>query len=121
MTASQLLAHIFRVATGQDIEEYAARHLFARSASSSSTGSARRPACPSGIGDTEGGLYLRAHDLAKIAYLFAEKRRLGRQTDYRRRLPSKLAVTPSVKVGGGGVQYGLKWWLYPYGDGSRLA
>ena len=24
-------------------------------------------------------------------------------------------------MGGGGIQYGLKWWLYPYGDGSQLA
>lgn len=24
-------------------------------------------------------------------------------------------------MGTGGIQYGLKWWLYPYGDGSRLA
>jgi CubicO group peptidase (beta-lactamase class C family) len=115
--ATQLLSHIFRVAIGKDIEEYAAEHLFAplgiehyywkRS--------------PSGLIDTEGGLYLRPHDLAKIAYLFLKNGVWdGKQivsADW-----VKASVTPSVNVGTGGVKYGLKWWLFPYGeDSARLA
>lgn len=113
---SELLAHIFRVATGQDIEEYAAKYLFAplgiREFYWKRT--------PSGVVDTEGGLYLRAHDLARIAHLFLKNGEWeGKQivqADW-----VKASVTPSVKVGNSGIQYGLKWWLYPYGDGSHLA
>ena len=61
-----LLAHIFRQATGIDIEEYAARHLFAP------LGITRWfwKRTPAGVVDTEGGLYLEAADLARIWYLF---------------------------------------------------
>lgn len=64
--ASQLLADIFRTATGTDIEAYAARHLFAP------IGIKRWywKRTPSGVVDTEGGLYLAAEDLARIWYLF---------------------------------------------------
>ena len=55
---SVLLAHIFRQATGQDIEEYAAKYLFAP------IGIERWfwKRTPSGSVDTEGGLYLEATD-----------------------------------------------------------
>lgn len=113
---SQLLAHIFRVATGQDIEEYAARHLFAPLGIQEFYWKRT----PSGPVDTEGGLYLRAHDLAKIAQLFLKNGVWeGKQivaADW-----VKASIAPSVKVGNSGIQYGLKWWLYPYGDGSHLA
>lgn len=107
---SELLAHIFRVATGQDIEEYAAKYLFAPLGIEQFYWKRT----PSGLVDTEGGLYLRAHDLAKIAYLFLkngvwEGKRIV-EADW-----VKASVAPSVKVGGSGVQYGFKWWLYPYG------
>jgi len=115
--ATQLLSHIFRVATGKDIEEYAAEHLFAP------LGIERFywKRSPSGLIDTEGGLYLRPHDLAKIAYLFLKNGAWdGKQivtADW-----VKASVTPSVNVGTGGVKYGLKWWLFPYGaDGASLA
>jgi CubicO group peptidase (beta-lactamase class C family) len=115
--ATQLLSYIFRVATGKDIEEYAAQNLFAplgiehyfwkRS--------------PSGLADTEGGLYLRPHDLAKIAYLF-----LKDGVWNGKRIVSadwvKRSITPSIDTGRPGVKYGYKWWLYPYDkDGAKLA
>lgn len=115
--ATQLLSHIFRQATGQDIEEYAQRHLFAplqieryfwkRS--------------PGGLADTEGGLYLHPRDLAKIGFLFlrdgAWKGERVLSADWVRE-----SVTPAVTVNADGVRYGFKWWLYPYGtDGSQLA
>jgi CubicO group peptidase (beta-lactamase class C family) len=63
--ASQLLSVVFKKATGFFIDEYAEEHLF-------------RPLgiteyywkkTPKGWPDTEGGLYLKAEDLAKIGYL----------------------------------------------------
>ena len=64
--ATQLLAFIFHEASGRDIEEYAAEHLF-------------RPLgiqqyhwkrSPTGLIDTEGGLYLRPGDLLQLPPLF---------------------------------------------------
>ena len=115
--ATQLLSHIFRVATGKDIEEYAAQHLFVplgihqyywkRS--------------PSGLVDTEGGLYLRSEDLAKICYLFLKN---GIWDGKRILQPEwvKASVAPSVTVLANQVKYGFKWWLYTYGaDSTKFA
>lgn len=114
---SELLAHIFRVATGQDIEEYAAKYLFAPLGIEQFYWKRT----PSGLVDTEGGLYLRAHDLAKIAYLFL-KNGVWEGNQIVEADWVKASVAPSVKVGGSGVQYGFKWWLYPYGTNDpRLA
>src|SRR5262249_30083922 len=59
------------------------------------------------------------YDLAKIAYLFLKN---GVWEGKQIVTPDwvKSSVTPSVTVSGG-VKYGFKWWLFPYGDGSRLA
>ena len=113
--ATQLLAFIFHEATGRDIEEYAAEHLF-------------RPLgieqyhwkrSPSGLVDTEGGLYLRPEDLAKIVYLFV---RNGTWDGNVLVDPAwvKASLAPSVTVVEGKVKYGFKWWLYAYGDDSKL-
>jgi CubicO group peptidase (beta-lactamase class C family) len=115
--ASQLLAHIFRVATGKDIEEYAAQHFFAPLGIEQY----HWKRSPSGLADTEGGLYLRPHDLAKIGFLFLKNGVWDGQQIVR---PEwiKASVAPSVTVAPNGVKYGFKWWLYLYGeDGSRLA
>jgi CubicO group peptidase (beta-lactamase class C family) len=113
---TELLAHIFHAATGRDIEEYAAEHLFAP------LGIERFfwKRSPSGPVDTEGGLYLNPHDLAKIAYLFLKK---GVWQGKAIVTPEWVeeSVTPKVEVGEGGAKYGLKWWIYPYGDGSKVA
>lgn len=115
--ATQLLSHIFRSATGHDVEEYAERHLF------SPLGIDRYywKRSPTGLADTEGGLYLRPHDLAKIAYLFLKdgvwNGTLIVQPDW-----VKASLAPSVSASPDGVKYGFKWWLYPYGkDAARLA
>jgi CubicO group peptidase (beta-lactamase class C family) len=114
--ATQLLAHIFRVATGKDIEEYAVQHLFGP------LGIKQHywKRSPSGIIDTEGGLYLDPHDLAKIFYLFLKNGVWEKQTIVEPEWV-KASITPSVTVVADGVKYGFKWWLYSYGDGSRMA
>ncbi len=116
--ATELLAHVFRKATGQDIEEYAAKNLFGP------LGIARFywKRIPWGLADTEGGLYLERHDLAEIAMLFHQK---GVWNGKQIVSPEwvKDSIAPSIMVNEkAGVKYGYKWWLYPYGkDDARLA
>jgi CubicO group peptidase (beta-lactamase class C family) len=104
-----LLAHIFRKATGLDVEEYAARHLFAP------LGITRWfwKRTPAGVVDTEGGLYLEAADLARIWYLFLQ----GGSWDGQRVVSAdwvRASTTPSIRVGPSpnAAGYGYKWWLY---------
>jgi CubicO group peptidase (beta-lactamase class C family) len=110
--ATQLLSHVFRVATGRDIEEYASRYLF------TPMGIERWfwKRTPTGLPDTEGGLYLEIHDLAKIPFLFLNH---GMWDGKQLVPPAWVAesVTPAVAVAGsrgadGDVHYGLLWWLY---------
>ena len=115
---TELLAHIFRRATGVDIEEYAARHLFAPLGISGWFWKRT----PTGLVDTEGGLYLEASDLARIWYLFLAGGSWGGK-----RVVSadwvKASVTPAVSVGNapGAPRYGYKWWLYRLpSDSSRF-
>jgi len=107
--ASQLLAHVFWRATGIDVEEYAARHLFGplgiRNWFWKRT--------PAGLPDTEGGLYLAADDLARLWYLFLRGGEWnGRQVLSRDWV--RLSTSPAVAAGNqpGAARYGLKWWLY---------
>jgi CubicO group peptidase (beta-lactamase class C family) len=115
--ATQLLAYVFRKATGRDIESYAAEHLFAP------LGIERWfwKRSPSGLVDTEGGLYLTVHDMAKLAQLYLQ----GGTWKGRPVVPAdwvKASVAPAIAVPGpSGIQYGYKWWLQPYGSGGRLA
>jgi CubicO group peptidase (beta-lactamase class C family) len=108
--ASELLAYIFRKATKTDIEEYAARHLFAP------LGIPRWywKRTPHGLVDTEGGLYLEARDLAKIWYLFLRNGSWdGRQVVTADWVKSSVAPAVAVAPAPNAARYGLKWWLYP--------
>lgn len=113
---SQLLSYIFRKATGEDIEEYAVEHLF-------------KPLgidqhywkrTPTGLADTEGGLYLKAADLAKIGYLYLREGNLnGKQLVTANWV--KESVAPSATIFQS-MKYGYKWWLIPYGpDKTKYA
>jgi CubicO group peptidase (beta-lactamase class C family) len=116
--APEALAYIFRKATGHDIEEYAATHLFQPLAINQWFWKRN----PQGLADTEGGLYLDRHDVAKLMLLFHH----DGVWDGKRIVSSdwvKQSISPSVKVDAkSGVQYGYLWWLYPYGNGDpRIA
>lgn len=112
--ASQLLSHIFRKATGRDIEEYAAEHLFAPLGIQQYFWKRT----PKGLADTEGGLYLAPADLAKIWYLFLRDGNWnGKQIVSAEWVRS--SVTPAVSLGPS-VKYGLKWWLHYYGNDNKL-
>jgi CubicO group peptidase (beta-lactamase class C family) len=108
--ATQLLSHIFRKATGTDIEEYAHRYLFGPLG----IDQYYWKRSPTGLADTEGGLYLRPGDLAKIVYLLLKN---GVWDDKVLVEPewAKASLSPSVTVSAGKVKYGFKWWLYSYG------
>lgn len=112
--ASQILSYIFRKATGKDIEEYAAQNLFAPLGITEYFWKRT----PTGLADTEGGLYLKPSDLAKIFYLFLQN---GKWND--EQIVSSNWVASSLtpfKTLGGGTKYGYKWWLYEY-EPNKLA
>jgi CubicO group peptidase (beta-lactamase class C family) len=103
---SELLAHIFLKETGQDIDSYGEKYLF-------------KPLeiehfwkkTPMGVVDTEGGLYLRGEDLAKIGYLYLHDGAWdGKQIVSKEWV--KESVTPFIKAEED-YQYGFKWWLMP--------
>jgi len=110
---AELLGYIFQKATGQDIEAYASEHLF-------------RPLgfehvhwkrAPLGLPDTEGGLYLRPQDMAKIGYLYLHDGVWKGQ----RMVSSewvKQSITPSTDAGGG-YKYGFQWWMIPHGSAPQ--
>ncbi|MCX6318712.1 MAG: serine hydrolase [Bacteroidetes bacterium] len=113
--ATELLCYIFRKATGKDMEEYAAQHLFAPLGIKDYFWKRT----PTGLADTEGGLYLKPADLAKIFYLWLQQ---GNWNGVQ--LVSKdwvnASITPFISLGPG-VQYGYKWWLHKYGTNHQLA
>jgi len=107
-----LLAYIFQKETGEDIEKYGEKYLFTplgiehywkRS--------------PIGLVDTEGGLFLRGPDLAKIGYLYLHDGMWeGKQIVSKDWVKQSLA--PSIDAEEG-FKYGFKWWLWPRGDGQH--
>jgi CubicO group peptidase (beta-lactamase class C family) len=113
--ATELLAHIFKRETGSDIEQYAQSHLFGPLGISAYFWKRT----PLGVVDTEGGLYLRAEDLAKIGLLYMNdglwKGQRLMTSDW-----IKESMTPRIDAGEG-FQYGYQWWLLPHGEPSRLA
>jgi CubicO group peptidase (beta-lactamase class C family) len=104
--ATELLAYIFQKETGQDIDDYGQKYLFAPLGIKHHW---KRTYI--GVVDTEGGLYLNGDDLAKIGYLYLHDGVWDGQ-----RIVSKdwvkQSLTPYI-VAEEGFQYGFKWWLYP--------
>ena len=106
---SELLAYIFQKETGQDIERYGEKYLFAplgikyfwkRS--------------PMGVVDTEGGLFLSSTGLAKIGYLYLHDGMWdGKQIVSKDWVKQSLA--PSIDAEES-FKYGFKWWLLPRTD-----
>jgi hypothetical protein len=112
---AELFAYIFKKETGSDIEEYARRYLFGP------LGIVRYhwKRTPLGLVDTEGGLFLRTEDLAKLGVLFLD----GGNWHGQRIVSAqwiKESVTPRIDAGEG-FQYGYYWWLLPYGQPARMA
>jgi len=104
--ATQLLAYIFKKETGVDIEEYGKKYLFQPLAIRYYW---KRTYL--GVVDTEGGLYLRGEDLAKIGYLYLH----GGMWNGKRIVSEdwvKQSLAPRLDAEEG-MKYGYQWWLYP--------
>ena len=104
--ATELLAYIFQKETGQDIDAYGEKYLFAPLGIKHHW---KRTYL--GVIDTEGGLYLSGEDLAKIGYLYLHDGLWdGKQvvsTDW-----VKESLKPYIDAEEH-FRYGFKWWLYP--------
>jgi CubicO group peptidase (beta-lactamase class C family) len=114
---SELLAYIFQKETGQDIDKYGQKYVFAPLGIRHEW---KRTYL--GVVDTEGGLYLNGSDLAKIGYLYLN----DGMWDGRRIVPRdwvKESLTPYFQASGDPdlkeFSYGLKWWLFQLPDSKE--
>ncbi len=108
--ASVLIGKILREATGQRADAWSAERLFEPIGITDHYWKIT----PDGEADTEGGLYLSTHDLARIGYLFLR----GGEWDGARILSeewvsvSTAPVVPSVRANSATpVGYGYQWWV----------
>jgi CubicO group peptidase (beta-lactamase class C family) len=109
-----LLAHILLEATGKDADVYATEHLFGPLG----IDGFYWKKTPTGLVDTEGGLYLEPDDLARIGYLYAN----DGVWNERRILPEgwvAASMRPDTEVPGWYARYGYQWWLIPYEGGQQ--
>ena len=117
--ATELLSYLIKKGTGKQAHEYAAEHLFGPLGITDTYWKTT----PTGLADTEGGLYLTARDLAKIGYLYLH----DGVWDGRRLLPEgwvKASTSPKVDTRPGverSRRYGYQWWVLPYGTAGRYA
>jgi len=111
--ATELLPYIFKKETGQDLEEYGKKYLFTPLSIDYYW---KRTYL--GVVDSEGGLYLRGEDLAKIGYLFLHdgmwKGKRIVSADW-----VKRSLMPRIDAEEG-MKYGYKWWLYPRNDSQHF-
>ena len=106
---SELLAFIFQKEAGQDIEKYGEKYLFAPLGMDHYW-----KRSPMGVVDTEGGLFLRTADLAKIGYLYLHDGMWdGQQIVSKDWVKQSLAPFIDTEEG---FKYGFKWWLLPRTD-----
>ena len=107
------MASIFEKETGQDIDDYGQKYLFAPLGIRHEW---KRTYL--GVVDTEGGLYLNGSDLAKIGYLYLHHG----MWDGRRIISSewvKASVTPQLQTDEPQFKYGFKWWLSKLPDSAE--
>jgi CubicO group peptidase (beta-lactamase class C family) len=106
---SELLAYIFERETGEDIDIYGAEHLFSPMGIEYYW-----KHTPLGVVDTEGGLYLKNGDLAKLGSLYLHDGLWnGEQLVSKEWV--KQSLTPFIDAEEG-YKYGFKWWLLPRTD-----
>lgn len=114
---SVLIGKIARQATGKRMDEWAKERLF----DPIGIKDFYWKITPDGEADTEGGLYLKTHDIARIGYLFLKNGEWdGKQIISKEWV--KSSVTPIVKDTYPRLDfklgYGYQWWLPSYGEGK---
>jgi len=122
---SQLISVIIQNVTGLKVSDYAAKHLF----SPLGITDYHWAETPQGLTDTEGGLYLKPRDLAKIGLLHLH----GGVWDGKRILAegwAERSTQPIIDTGRladrgsperGNIAYGHQWWLLPFEIEDRQA
>jgi len=116
--ASVLLGEIVHIATGQRIDEWARERLFAPIGITDFTWKVT----PAGEIDTEGGLYLSSHDLARIGFLFLHggvwngRRVISEEWVRASIAPVVTDINPANGRPDSG--YGYQWWV-PQHDGEN--
>jgi len=103
--ATELLSYIIQKTTGKAADDYAKEHLFGplgiRQYAWKRT--------PRGLADTEGGLYLRPRDLAKLGYLYLHEG----MWDGKRIVPATWvhqSTRWSIDTHWNAAGYGFQWW-----------
>ena len=109
-----LLSYILNKATGVPVDQYANTHLF-------------KPLgienfywkkTPTGLTDTEGGLYLSTRDFAKIGFLYLMNG-AWKENQILTKEWTKSTMSPDTLIQDSNRKYGYQWWLVPYTDGKE--
>jgi CubicO group peptidase (beta-lactamase class C family) len=115
---SVLIGKILREATGQRADQWAAERLFTPIGITDFYWKIT----PDGEADTEGGLYLSTHDLARLGYLFLRNGEWdGRQIvseEWVRASTAPVVTDVAPNNDDVDVGYGFQWWL-PDQEGQR--
>jgi CubicO group peptidase (beta-lactamase class C family) len=109
---SHLMSGIIRQATGDFIDEYAERVLFGPLG----IHDYHWKKTPRGYPDTEGGLYLEAEQLAKIAYLYLQDGIWEDQRILSQEWVQNATSIQADNVNPYGWGYGYQWWRLDRGD-----
>ena len=102
---SVLLGKVVQIGTGKRIDKWAEEKLFGPLGITEYYWKQT----PQGEMDTEGGLYLKPHDLAKIGYLSLQKGRWKNEQIVSEDWIEK-SIQPVVKLGDR-FGYGYQWWV----------
>lgn len=115
---SVLLGKILREATGHRMDDWARERLF----EPIGIDEFYWKITPDGEADTEGGLYLTTHDLARIGYLFLRDGEWdGEQIVSRGWVRASTSpVVPGVAADATGRGYGYQWWVPVHENGESL-
>ena len=103
--ATQLLSYLIKKVSGKEADDYAKQHLFGPLGIEYAW-----KRTPSGLADTEGGLYLRPRDLAKLGLLYLK----DGVWEGKRILPEgwvRDSTAWRVNTSRGQRGYGYKWWV----------
>ena len=116
---SHLLSAIIKEATGETIDEYAERYLFGPLGITEY----HWKKTPKGLPDTEGGLYLKPRDLAKIGYLYLHDgvwagQRILPERWVERSVRAWVSDT-SPRNPNSTLGYGFQWWIISDGLAGR--
>jgi len=109
-----LLSHILNKATGMPVDEYAKKYLF------NPLGIQKFywKKTPTGLTDTEGGLYLSSRDFAKIGFLYLMNG-AWKENQILTKAWVKSTMSPDTFIQDSNRKYGYQWWLVPYTGGKE--